>query len=378
MSTGRTVTLPRSSDDEYHSLVISQGDDNDGQSGAELKPEEKGILNCLILHLGKYIPIRVLMEVWGPRLEFAVKLMLVATFFDDCFHTVLEFPQHVDQISQVGCMRWLAPDSPHFAYFTAAIMLVVGLLAQSIGALCLLVPYEPDAATKALIGWTIAQPVLYAQLLNFELVAESLSLIGGLLILRAHLVSHLVSEPERQTQTKLVARLLLPLAFLYHGGVIVSSAVTLDETNNMGAFLSELTMFPVYIAVFVGLIISSALVAAGLKSRSVSLFMALLNLIYIFSQHPFFLFIRYKGGEWVYNVTSERNYKLPVAVLPSDFEVYADMGPERIYELHRYYFFLGLSTSGALLLLAQYGPGQIAVQKDEMLLSVGGRAQDSS
>jgi len=370
MSSGRTITLPRSSDDKYHALVVSPGDDNDGRRGVKVKPKEKGILNCLMLHIDNQYPIKLLMKVWGPRLELFVRLMLMATFFDDSFHTALEFPQHIEQISQVGCLRWLAPSSPQLASFLAAIMLVIGLLAQSLGSLCLLVLREPDVATKALIGWTIAQPVLYAQLLNFKLVAESLSLIGGLLILRAHLVS----ESERQTEMKLIARLLLPVAFLYHGGVIVSSAVTLDETNSFGAFLSELTMFAVYIAVFVGLIIGSALVATGLKSRSVSLFVALINLLYVFSQHPFFLFIRYEGGEWVYDVKSERNYK--IAGLPSDFEVYDDVGPERIYQLHRYYFFLGLSTSGALLLLAQYGPGQIAVQKDEMLLPVVARAQD--
>jgi len=371
MSSGRTITLPHKLDDEYHALVKTSGDDNDGRSSVKVKPEEKGFLNCLMSYVdNEYYPIRLLMKVWGPRLECIVRLMLVATFFDDSFHTALEFPQHVDQISQVGCLRWLAPSSPQLASFLAAIMLVIGLLSQSLGSMCLLVPREPDVATKALIGWTIAQPVLYAQLLNFELVSESLSLIGGLLILRAHLVS----ESERQTQTKLVARLLLPVAFLYHGGVIVSSAVTLDETNSFGAFLSELTMFAVYIAVLVGLIIGSALVATGLKSRSVSLFVALLNLMYVFSQHPFFLFIRFEGGEWVYNREGEVMYTLPVAVLPSDFEFHAE--PEEIYELHRYYFFLGLSTSGALLLLAQYGPGQIAVQKDEMLLPVVARAQD--
>ena len=39
-----------------------------------------------------------------------------------------------------------------------------------------------------------------------------------------------------------------------------------------------------------------------------------------------------------------------------------------LVDLHRYYFFQGLSTTGALLLLAQYGPGELAVQEDEVLL----------
>jgi uncharacterized membrane protein YphA (DoxX/SURF4 family) len=47
-----------------------------------------------------------------------------------------------------------------------------------------------------------------------------------------------------------------------------------------------------------------------------------------------------------------------------------------IVDLHQYYFFQGLSTSGALLLLAQFGPGEIAVEEDEMLLGDVQKARD--
>jgi len=64
------------------------------------------------------------------------------------------------------------------------------------------------------------------------------------------------------------------------------------------------------------------------------------------------------------------NVALPTDVGLSDFE------PEQIYDLHRYYFFLGLSTSGALLLMAKYVPGKIAAQKDKVLLPVVARNPD--
>ena len=73
-----------------------------------------------------------------------------------------------------------------------------------------------------------------------------------------------------------------------------------------------------------------------------------------------------EGGEWKYQERALRKSfsSLHVATdsAPKDFE------PWHILDLHRYYFFQGLSTSGALLLLAQFGPGEIAVEEDEVLV----------
>ena len=55
---------------------------------------------------------------------------------------------------------------------------------------------------------------------------------------------------------------------------------------------------------------------------------------------------------------------LPTDISPADFE------PWQVFDLTRYYFFQGVSTTGALLLLAQYGPGEMAVEENEVLLPV--------
>ena len=47
------------------------------------------------------------------------------------------------------------------------------IISVGIAVVCLLALVQPDGATKALIGWAVAQPVLYAQLGNVALVAES-------------------------------------------------------------------------------------------------------------------------------------------------------------------------------------------------------------
>jgi hypothetical protein len=57
---------------------------------------------------------------------------------------------------------------------------------------------------------------------------------------------------------------------------------------------------------------------------------------------------------------------LPEDVYPGDWDLLQIRW--QIYDLYRYYFFLGLSNSGALMLLAQFGPGEIAVQKDEIMI----------
>jgi len=351
---------PDSSTDELHSLVMSSGS----------KPE--GFSQRLMLSIDEHTSVKLLMRLWGPRLEFVVRLMLVATFLDDSFHTAPHFFEHSKKIGEQGCLNWLAMTSPELVSVIATVALGIGLLAQSLGSFCLLALRHPDGATKALIGWTIAQPVLYAQLSNVEFVAESLSLVGGLLMLRAHLVSEQGRHVGARTQ--LLGRLLLPTVYLYHAGLFLFSTLTYDESSNLAMYFSSLSMFIVNTVMLVGLVIGSMLVGAGLKSRFVAVLLALVNFGFVFYQHSFFRFVWLESGEWKYD--EEKLYKsMSQVVLPTDISP-IDFDPSQIYNLHRYYFFLGLSTSGALLLLAQFGPGEIAFQKNEMLLPIVARAQD--
>ncbi|OEU06895.1 hypothetical protein FRACYDRAFT_252525 [Fragilariopsis cylindrus CCMP1102] len=344
-------------DIEMH-LLIADNDDLKQKSGAKKKSEE-GLVQRLLLRIDERSNVKVLMRMWGPRLEFVVRLMLVATFLDDSLHTVAHFSEHTKQIKLVGVV--------------APIALGIGLLAQFFGVICLLMRFQSDYATIALICWMITQPVLYGQLSNFEFVAESLSVIGGLLMLRAHLVFKQTNHGCGK-HTQLLGRLLLPTMYLYYAGLFFFSASSLDETSDLVVYVSSLSMFFVNTAMLLGLVICSTLIATGLKSRLVAFLLALVNLGFVFYQHPFFRYIWREDGEWKYD---EDNMSMPGVALPTDIspsDVVFD--PLQIYNLHRYYFFLGLSTSGALLLLAQFGPGEIAIQEDEILLPVVARAQD--
>ena len=157
--------------------------------------------------------------------------------------------------------------------------------------------------------------------------------------------------------------------YAYYAGQFLYSALVLDETSSRKAYFESLSLFVVNAIVFVALVAGSTLVAFGLKSRVVALLLALANLGFVFYHHPFYKFAWREDGEWKYDEDMPMpNVALQKGVTPMDLDL------EQMYDLHRYYFFLGISTSGALLLLAQFGPGDIAVQADERILPM--RAQD--
>ena len=368
----KDTTEADSSDDDNSEmqLLSSAYDDLEQGNHADRKPKAKmpdGLFQRLMLPLDQRFGFHTLLKVWSPRIEFVVRMMLVASFLDDSFHMAIHFSQHTTQVGEQG-LGWLSAMSPIIGGVTTTVALAIGILAQLIGSICLVALIKTDEATKALIGWAIVQPVLYAQLSNFEFVAESVSLIGGLLLLRAHLVfEH--ARHGAGARTQLLGRLLLPTMNLYYIGPFLFSAFTLNETNSLATYIKSLSMFVVNTLLVVALMICCALVAAGLKSRLIAFVLALINLQYVFHNHPFFRYTWYEHGEWKYDL----NMKIPHVALASST---SQLDFAMIYALHRYYFFLGISTSAALLLLAQFGPGEIAVQKKEILIPVVARAID--
>jgi len=367
------TTAADSSDDDNSEMQLpsSTCDDLERGNRAHREPMTKtldSLIQRLILPLDQRFGFNTLMKVWSPHLEFVVRMMLVATFLDDSFHMAIHFSEHIDQVGGLGFLGWLHAKSHIIGGVITTVALAVGILAQLIGSICLVALVKTDEATKALIVWAIVQPVLYAQLSNLEFVAESVSLIGGLFLLRAHLIfEH--ARHGAGARTQLIGRLLLPAMNLYYIGPFLSSAFTLNETSSLAMYVESLSMFVVQTAMFVALVMLCALVAVGLKSRLIAFVLALINIGYVFYQHPFFRYTWYEHGEWKYD---EKNMKYPNVAL----QINSQMDNATVYELHRYYFFLGISTSAALLLLAQFGPGEIAVQKKEILLPVVARAID--
>lgn len=307
---------------------------------------ESSFLQRIMLSVDERTNVKVVMNTWQPRLEFVVRLMLVATFLDDSLHTLLDFSEHLQKVN--------------------AFVLVIGTLAQIFGSLCVVGNQYIDWSTKALIAWVIVQPILYKQVSNVDLLLESCSLLGGLLLLRSHMVNDSWSST-----TQLLGRLLLPAIYLYEVGFYLSEAETFDQTNSFKIFFANLSVFMVCIAIIFGLLIGACLVAVGLKSRAVAFLLALFSLGFSCYHHPFWTYIYRQDGEWKY----KRSMPLPSFSVHDDYSRF-DVEPSVIYALHRYYFFLGISTTAGLLFLTMNGPGKIAVQNDEVILPQVGRARD--
>ena len=81
-------------------------------------------LRCL-KPLDDRVSVKLLLRVWGPRFEFFVRLILVATFLDDSIRVATNFSEHTDQVVAAG--QPLAEASPHLIYYAAAVVLAAGL-----------------------------------------------------------------------------------------------------------------------------------------------------------------------------------------------------------------------------------------------------------
>lgn len=370
----------------------------------------EGLFGRCLRRLDEHTNVKPLLRVWGPRVHFFVRLLVIGTFIDDSLRCAMHFKVHVRQVGEHGYLRQIAETSPDLIDGLAAVFLTLGLFAQSVGSVCLLTLVQPEAAIVALMAWTIAQPVLYAQLANAHYVATSLALFGGLLILRAHLrSSDRASSSSRRApvgggalcgascgsetaeeeevraaavaRMQLLGRLLLVGPYVLQAGAIAQADLSASLAAERHRAAHSASMYGVDALVLVALLLGGALVAAGLRSRVVALTLALANGAYsLFVLHPLWAFAsppsggRGASGEWTYHEGAMRA-SMPRLALPPDLSE-SDFEPWLLYDLHRYYLFHSLSTSGALLALAHVGPGEIALEEDEILLGDAQRAVD--
>jgi len=322
--------------------------------------QDPGPLQSLGLMLDKHINLKQAKKIWGPRIHLLLRVMLVLTFIEDGFRTLMNFSGHTQQLCHVGLLGWLADMAPQGTYFLACIFALFGLIFQTGGAILLILAKYPAHVTKGLIAWSILQVFLNGQISTAEVVAETLSLIGGLLTLLAH------TERDISPHVSLIGRILLPSVYVFRAESFFLDEMKHDETTSYAMYFAEMSAFLFSMILMIGMLLGSALAAVGLRSRMVALCLAILNVALAFYFHPFFLYVSFKNGGWVYE---EDTMPIPDVALP-DYAGPGDLSPEMVYDIHKYYFFMELSSSAALFLLAQLGPGEMAMQRDESLLPV--------
>eukprot|EP00554_Chaetoceros_debilis_P010962 CAMPEP_0194108892 /NCGR_PEP_ID=MMETSP0150-20130528/8520_1 /TAXON_ID=122233 /ORGANISM="Chaetoceros debilis, Strain MM31A-1" /LENGTH=411 /DNA_ID=CAMNT_0038797715 /DNA_START=143 /DNA_END=1378 /DNA_ORIENTATION=- len=397
-----TIPLLTDSSIEMQNLVsdLEQGQGQGRKSSSSSgSPSPPCFLSCVMsnLDVNRNINVKLLAKRWKPHFDFFIRLLLVSTFLDDSMRTLTNFPALVQQLVEQGFLKHFVSsasdnsseddNSSPLLTVVAAVILTFGLVSQLLGSLTLLAKnmHDPFAnhATAALIGWTVMSPVLFSQLSNWEYVAESMSLLGGLFMLRAHLVYNQSnativnryqpvetnvngssSSSNIGARTQLLGRVLLPSMHIYYTGIFCYKLLSEEETNSALKYIAGWSMFVLNTLILLGLLISSTFVAVGLKSRMVAFCLALVNIVFAFHRHPFFRMLYMENGEWKYNVS---NVNMPDVVTSKDINAY-DFETWEVYDLHRYYFFLGMSISGSLLVLSMFGPGDVAVEKDEVLL----------
>jgi uncharacterized membrane protein YphA (DoxX/SURF4 family) len=284
-------------------------------------------------------------HIWR-RLQLLARVLIVSTFIDDAIRVASDYTGQADSMRTVG-----------FGDPLSALMPIGFVLVQTAGALLVLTDRSPlaEAGCVLLAVWTAAHPFLYAQHSNAEFVVESVSIIGGLLILlsnRRALARSMHSgggtEPATD-QLQLAGRACLSALYVFYAQKMARHRLTDGAEEAPGEALVE----GVLLAGLLGL---TGLIVIGLRSRWCALVLALITACTALYSHPWYAVL------W----SSRDTYTLEDVVGYEGTQV-----PAWVYATHqRYFFFQQLSTAGALLQLVVHGPGKYSVDEADGPLQV--------
>ena len=303
------------------------------------------------------------------QLQVVAKLLIVTTFVEDAVRILTSF--NVQQQS-MQFAKWQSK-SLHTA------LPVLSVLIQTTGAALILLSNQtsslPKIGCNVLIAWCFWHPIMYNQVAffqsdrhtNWEFVSETLTIVGGLLILLSH---YLLSSPEaklelpagasspsggkltaRAHRLQALGRTLIVSIFLYMAGQkmhIRMQKLDLGGHKEEGVFDWASAGFE-FVGALVLLYICS-LVIVGMKSRLCALLLAAAMACGAVYMHPFWLFIFSSRRFQMWGVSGMDGYEVDAFTMADH---------------QRYFFFQSMSTVGALLLLVVYGPGAISIDEPD-------------
>lgn len=260
---------------------------------------------------------RVNTKRWVHRLEMLGRLALCATFLDDALRA-LSAPRRQ--------MRLLARS---FGVGDAASALGGAVLAgstvlQLAGTALLLSRRREPLGCRLLIGWACAQPLLYGATRQAQLVATSVSVVGGLLLVMAEHSRRAQATPLPRAQ---LAGRVCATGVLLHGAF----APLVARVRSGHSADDSLLQTAADVLVAVGASLLCLLVICGFKSR-------------------------WSAAALVVCLASANLWLHPFWALSSS--LHADL-----VDGSRFCYFHTLSAVGALLLLVLYGPGRASIDE---------------
>lgn len=113
------------------------------------------------------------------RLQALAKVLIVTTFFEDALRVLLTFTVQQNSMRIAG---WRSP-----VLHTG--LPVFSFVVQSSGSLLVAMPgasKRSEMGCYTLLFWCLVHPIMYRQETNWEFVLETLTIMGGLLILLSH------------------------------------------------------------------------------------------------------------------------------------------------------------------------------------------------
>lgn len=129
------------------------------------------------------------------RLQAFARVLIVGTFMDDALRVMCDYRGQAATMKSVG---WGVSLPPGSQAAVQSLMPSVFIATQTIGVLLILTRLAPQAGCLVLVAWAGVHPFMYAQQKNLEFLLESVTIIGGLLIL-------LTSERAIATRERLLS-----------------------------------------------------------------------------------------------------------------------------------------------------------------------------
>lgn len=222
------------------------------------------------------------------RLQWFARLLICITFIEDATRMLTSFKDQTITVIAVANAGML-PISPQDAWM----VIVFSAVLQATASAAVLLEKRELLGCIALIVWCFIHPVIYAQTSNFEFMAETLTVVGGLCILLSHLKEMraaratilpgdtLLPGAAASDRLCLLGRVLLCAYFVYYGLAKMRTIVVGGLPLQASLLEGVLVMLLGYVCV---------LIVVGSRSRRIALGLACIMFVSNIVFHPFWYF----------------------------------------------------------------------------------------